>query len=219
MWVYLKFAVAKFFHSSPEFYENQQKNRERNEKRRANAAEKRAAKAATKKVTKKPKPIASGSNDLDKSDADEEEDTGVPCSAYIHVIIPPPSAIRFNNKPSKPALPQIAKSGPLNFSSSLSHSEFLIQLAATTPCRPSALVQPQLRWKFEKPAKGDEKPLTGLDGYRAMIRALEEKSKERVIIISMPPPVEVKEHVVRQLFSCFQVYAHTVISALGHRGR
>jgi hypothetical protein len=169
---------------------------------------------------KKPKLTAGSPNDISEGSKDEVDEGGVPCSAYIHVIIPPPPLIRFSNKPSKPALPQIAKSGPLNFSSSLSHSNFLLRLAATTPCRPTALVQQQLRWKFEKPAKGDEKPLTSLDGYKAMICALEEKSKERVVIISMPPPVETKDHVVSiYVFLHLQVNADIVTSALGYWGR
>jgi hypothetical protein len=73
---------------------------------------------------------------------------------------------------------------------------FLDQLALSVPCRRVALPQSLLRWKFEKPIRGDEKPLASDAGFRAMITALSEKKKDCVVIISMPPPVEAEENVV-----------------------
>ena len=109
---------------------------------------------------------------------------------------PPPPQTRVTAK-SKARQPQIHKSGPLIFNTSLSHAEFLDQLATTVPCRRVALPESQLRWKFEKPINGDEKPLSGEVGYRAMVEAARERKKDRVLVIAMPPPQEPKESVVR----------------------
>jgi hypothetical protein len=125
----------------------------------------------------------------------DDEAPGMACSAYIHVHIPPPP-IRVSGKVVKAPQVQIRKSGPLLFDTSVSHAVFLDQLATAVPCRRVALPQSQLRWRFEKPLKGDEKPLTGNSGFRAMIAALRERKKDRVIIIAMPPPQEVKESIV-----------------------
>lgn len=110
-------------------------------------------------------------------------------------VSPPPQA-RVATKSKQPQT-QICKSGPLIFNTTLSHAGLLDQLAATVPCRWVALPHTQLHWKFEKPIKGDEKPLSGETGYQAMVEAVKERKKDRVIIIAMPPPQETKENVVR----------------------
>ena len=87
-------------------------------------------------------------------------------------------------------------------------AEFMLRLAENVPCRPVALPEPKLRWRFEKPAKDMEKPLTSDAGYNAMIAALKERKKDRVVIIAMPPPQEVKENIVRPHSSSVSVTSH-----------
>jgi hypothetical protein len=197
-------SVAKFFHSSPEFHEQQEKNREKAEKARARRAAKAAEKAANKKgPTKKAKtgPSASSSNvqshvsDVDAPD--DEPDPPAKSIAYIHVHIPPPPASRIGKKSAKAPAPQIRVLGPFTFDSATTYDEFLGLLAKTTPCKIKGLVHPKIQWKFEKPANGQGKPLSNSTGFDAMMLALEEKTKERVVVVSMPPPIEIEEPKVR----------------------
>lgn len=45
-----------------------------------------------------------------------------------------------------------------------------------------------MTWKFEKPIKGDPKPLTTEVSFRAMVKQLAERTKDHIINIYMPPP-------------------------------
>jgi hypothetical protein len=174
----------------------QLKNKERNEKRKAQKVKaKTTARSANDKKGKK-RANATSEDAIEVDPDGDNEDPGVICDAYIHVIVPPPPPVRVTGKAYKPPQPQTITSGPLRFSTSISYDEFVTGLARTTPCRVKALVLSKLGWRHEKPVNGKDKPLTGPDGFRAMITSLEEKSKERVVIISMPPPVEIAEHKV-----------------------
>jgi hypothetical protein len=169
------------------------------ERKNARQRERRAEKAASKKAkapSKKAK-IGNGSK-MSKGDvydqvlgdpgSESDSESSNPCSAYIHVHIPPPPPIQVSGKPIKALQPQICKCGPFIFSSSLPHEDFLKKLAAAIPCRRVALPESELRWKFEKPLKGDDKPLASQDGYQAMVSALNKKKRDCVIIVALPPP-------------------------------
>jgi hypothetical protein len=160
-----------------------------------------------KKKVKKDTDATSNSKNVEISLESDNEESRL-CSAYIHVQVPPPPLTRVSGKGVKPLLPQIHKSSPLIFKTSISHEVFLDQLSSTVPCRRIALPHSLLRWKFEKPIKGDDKPLTGEAGFKAMVTALDEKKRDRVVIITMPPPVEVKGHSVCPLILCSPFYLH-----------
>jgi hypothetical protein len=176
----------------------QLKNKEQNEKRKAQKAKAMTTASSTKDGKGKPRKHAKPTSEdtIEVNLAKNDEDPGLICDAYIHVIVPPPPPVCITGKTYKPLQPQIITSGPLCFSTLLSYDEFITRLAKTTPCRVMALILSKLNWRHEKPVNGKDKPLTGPDGFRAMIMLLEEKSKERVVIISMPPPVETEEHKV-----------------------
>src|SRR6266487_1082239 len=61
----------------------------------------------------------------------------VDITAYIHIQIPPPPPTRIR-KSQKPLLPQIKKSGPMLFSSTISYEEFLVHLARDDALRLAA---------------------------------------------------------------------------------
>src|SRR4051812_228683 len=92
---------------------------------------------------------------------------------------------------------QIHKSGPLIFTTTIEKEQFTLNLAANVPCQLVALPRSKLRWRFEKHAKDMEKPLTSDAGFNTMIATLMERKKDRVVIITMPPPQETKENIVR----------------------
>jgi hypothetical protein len=96
----------------------------------------------------------------------------------MHVHIPPP-VIRASGKASKAPSPQIYKSGPLLFMTKMEKKEFMSQLAENVPCRLAALPESKLQWRFEKPAKDMEKPLTNDAG--TMQCSLHSRNKRRIM--------------------------------------
>lgn len=59
------------------------------------------------------------------------------------------------------------------------------KIASVTPCYREAPWG--MTWKFEKPLKGDAKPLTTEISFKAMVKQLVEKIKDHVINVYMPP--------------------------------
>jgi hypothetical protein len=71
------------------------------------------------------------------------------------------------------------------FNTEITYKDFIRKVASATPCYPQALTG--MMWKFEKPIKGDTKPLTTEISYTVMIQQLRDKMKDHVINIYMPP--------------------------------
>ncbi|KAA1469054.1 hypothetical protein DENSPDRAFT_834586 [Dentipellis sp. KUC8613] len=135
-------------------------------------------------------------------DSDEDEDDTVDrqATAYIHVVVPgspvaSSSRSGRGGKSSKTASDQTLHRGPFFFSLTMKYDSFLKELALATPCRVEGLVVSRMSWKFEKPQNSQTKALTNATGYEAMIRALKEKKKDRIVIIVMPAPTKAPDAV------------------------
>jgi hypothetical protein len=134
-----------------------------------------------------------------KKKAREEEDAPeIEVTVYIFIIIPPPPTIHIRGKSTKPPPEQHRKRPPFFFDIDLSYEEFVAKVASATPCYPDALTR--MMWKFEKPIRGDTRPLTTETSYAAMIKQLRDKSKDHIINIYMPPPNKLDN---RPTFVCY----------------
>jgi len=134
--------------------------------------------------------------------AHEEDDSlEIEATTYIFIVIPPPPTAHIRGKGAKPPPEQHLKRPPFLFNIDLLYDEFLMQVASATPCYPEALTG--MMWKFEKPIKGDMRPLTTETSYTAMIKQLHDKNKDHVINIYMPPPnkLDNKPTFVRCIYS------------------
>ena len=138
--------------------------------------------------------------EVDELDASDDEDTlpkkrpkkkacedtpDIEATAYIFIVIAPPPTAHVRAKAAKPPPEQHRKRPPFMFNIDLSYADFVSKVASATPCYPEALMG--MMWKFEKPIKGDTKPLTTEISYAAMIKQLHDKTKDHVINIYMPP--------------------------------
>jgi hypothetical protein len=127
----------------------------------------------------------------------EEDPPDLEVTAYIFIIIPPPPTAHVRGKSTKPPVEQHCKRPPFIFDINISYENFISKVASATPCNPDALTG--MMWKFEKPMKGDTRPLTTKISYTAMIKQLHEKTKDHIINIYMPPPQKLDE---RPTFVC-----------------
>ncbi|PCH45002.1 hypothetical protein WOLCODRAFT_155023 [Wolfiporia cocos MD-104 SS10] len=107
-------------------------------------------------------------------------------TAYIHVVTYVTSATTRSAK-AKQSL-NIAKRGPFFFYTASTFSSFLTELAKTVPCRRDALAVSKLQWRFESPWTSKPKPLADENGYKALISSVEQRKKDHVIVVIMPPP-------------------------------
>ncbi|PCH38910.1 hypothetical protein WOLCODRAFT_158448 [Wolfiporia cocos MD-104 SS10] len=107
-------------------------------------------------------------------------------TAYIHVVTYVTSATTRSAK-AKQSL-NIAKRGPFFFYTASTFSSFLTELAKTVPCRRDVLAVSKLQWRFESPRTSKPKPLADENGYKALISSVEQRKKDHVIVVIMPPP-------------------------------
>ncbi|KAL1942038.1 hypothetical protein VTO73DRAFT_6568 [Trametes versicolor] len=117
-------------------------------------------------------------------------------TAYINVERPPdpsqqPIAAlrRFTGKVA-PAVgaPIVEQHGPIILQDNGSFETFLTGISGAVGCIPSYLPVSDLYWRFEKPSNNSRKPLRCAQGYAAMLSALGERVKDRVVVLQIPPP-------------------------------
>lgn len=118
-------------------------------------------------------------------------------TAYIHVERPPPAQSgpstlrgRFQGKPVTQTSSTIEQHGPVILQDQYAFDKLLEHLAQAVGCLPTSIPISQLFWRFEKPANNSRKPLRSQDGYTAMLSALEERAKDRVVVLHMPPAAQ-----------------------------
>jgi hypothetical protein len=121
-----------------------------------------------------------------KTTATREDTPDIEAAVYIFIVIPPPPITHIRNRSTKPPPEQHRQRPPFMFSIDLPYKDFIEKVASATPCYPEALTR--MMWKFEKPMKGNTKPLTTETSYAAMIKQLRKKTKDHVVNIYMPPP-------------------------------
>ena len=126
-----------------------------------------------------------------KTPAVKEDPPEIEATAYIFIVIPPPPTAHVCGKNAKAPIDQHRKRPPFIFDVDISYEDFLVKVTSATPCYPEALTS--MMWKFEKPMKGDTRPLTTNISYMAMIKQLREKNRDHVINIYMPPPQKLDE--------------------------
>jgi hypothetical protein len=117
-------------------------------------------------------------------------------TVYIHVEPPASTAHRGSKTTKQQSLKAIQK-GPFFHNISHDFSTFKELLAKTMPCKVKLMAVAQMEWKYEKPLNDKKKPISDEAGYKAMTISLEDRKKDLIIFVSMPPPV--KDDVV----SCF----------------
>jgi len=84
--------------------------------------------------------------------------------------------------------PAAAVKGPFFFSTTDSFASFKKTVAAALPCKVKLLPIDKMQWAYEKPKNATRKPLSTEDGFKAMVLSLEERRKDLVVVLSMPPP-------------------------------
>ena len=138
--------------------------------------------------------------------------------AYVTVVVPPPPIPTSVHKGTKQPSEQQHQCDPFIFPLTISYNDFLAKVASATPCYVEALTS--MKWKFEKPAKGDTKPLTTAIGFTTMINQLKDKTKEHIIIIYMPPLIKLDARpVVVSPSSSIINSGYSSALGMGYRGR
>ena len=108
-------------------------------------------------------------------------------TAYVDIVSPPRTSRRKESSTS---------CGPFFFNPETTHDKFLGLLAACAVDQPhfsasiEAIVQSQLTWKLNTPANDKKKPLSTEQGYRALLKKMDElakKKKECTVTLTMPP--------------------------------
>jgi hypothetical protein len=82
----------------------------------------------------------------------------------------------------------MAVKGPFFFSTIDSFESFKGTVAKALPCKLKLLPIDKMQWAYEKPKNVSCKPISTEDGFKAMVLSLEERKRDLVIVISMPPP-------------------------------
>ncbi|KAJ7497586.1 hypothetical protein FB451DRAFT_238066 [Mycena latifolia] len=166
---------------------------------------KRLQTAAAKRKHEEKKAAASGSSasgsrppkklrkKKDDSDDDIDDGADIEITVYIHIPMNAPTTSRRKSKKSE--APETLQKGPFKLSSTTTYASFLSKIASTLPCRTENIYQQKMFWKPQKPMNAQPLLLGNTEGYEAMVTAMAERKKERVVIVSMPPPAEPMEDV------------------------
>jgi len=144
-----------------------------------------------------------------KKKACDDSPANIEATAYIFIVIPPPPTTQVRNRATKPPPEQHRKRPPFMFNIEITYEDFVRKVASATPCYPQALTG--MMWKFEKPIKGDTKPLTTEISYTAMIKQLRDKMKDHIINIYMPPPNKLDD---KPIFVCISLSVSDVDQSL-----
>ncbi|KAJ7474624.1 hypothetical protein B0H11DRAFT_2429030 [Mycena galericulata] len=78
--------------------------------------------------------------------------------------------------------------GPFKFFSDCSFEDFLVKITDILPCPIENIVLDKVEWKPQTPANRTPLPLGGTVGYSVLCNEMKERSKARIVIISMPGP-------------------------------
>ena len=160
------------------------------------------------KSTNRKKKVKAADNNTDE----EEEKPSKQVTAYIHVSAPlalPLTSVRGRKTAQKP---MAAVKGPFFFSTTDSFASFKRTVAMALPCKVKLLPIDKLQWAYEKPKNASLKPLSTEDGFKAMVLSLEERKKDLVVVLSMPPP---KADDVVRFLERFMVYSCTCDTDVG----
>ena len=137
--------------------------------------------------------------------------------AYVTVVVPPPPIPTSVRKGAKQPSEQQHQRNPFIFLLTISYDDFLAKGASASCCYVEALTG--MKWKFEKPAKGDTKPLTTAISFTTMINQLKDKTNEHVIIIYMPPLIKLDAWPVVVSPSSIINSGYSSALGMGYRGR
>ncbi|PPQ80784.1 hypothetical protein CVT24_011488 [Panaeolus cyanescens] len=126
---------------------------------------------------------------------DKEEDPEIEIIAYIYVeraISKVPARSASGSRPHKPTDDEkYAAYGVITFSSTDTYDDLLSQLATHLPCPRPYLLKDKIMWKFRTPANSVYLSLGGKLGFESLIKQLRaRKPDNRIIFLSMPPPVK-----------------------------
>lgn len=139
---------------------------------------------------------------------EEEEKPSKQVTAYIHVSAPaalPSTNVRGRRTAPKPTA--AAVKGPFFFQTTDSFASFKRTVATALPCKVKLLPIDKMQWAYEKPKNATRKPISTEDGFKAMVLSLEERKKDLVVVLSMPPPKA--DDVVRFLDEQIMIYSCT----------
>jgi hypothetical protein len=134
---------------------------------------------------------------IDELDAEEEEILKI--HVYLNVETPPPPVVRVGNRSVKQPAPKITRRGPFIFDSSATYDDFLAMVAKGAGTHNGCLVRASMEWHFDKPSTSSRKPIMNQVGFEVMVASVCERNKDRMIIISMPPPMKGIEDVVPRI--------------------
>ena len=137
--------------------------------------------------------------------------------AYVTMVVPPPPIPTSVRKGAKQPSEQQHQHNPFIFPLTIFYDDFLAKVVSATPCYVEALTG--IKWKFEKSAKGDTKPLTTAISFTAMINQLKDKTKEHVIIIYMPPLIKLDARLVVVSPSSIVNSGYSSALGMGYRER
>jgi hypothetical protein len=148
---------------------------------------------------------------VDKLDAEEEEILKI--HVYLNVKTPPPPVVHVGNCSVKQPAPKITRRGPFIFDSNVTYEDFLAMVAKGAGTCNGCLVHASMEWCFDKPSTSSRMLIMNQVGFEVMVASVCERNKDRMIIISMPPPMKGIEDVVcRSPFFCL----HCLIICCSH---
>jgi hypothetical protein len=164
-----------------------EKKLETNRKRRERDKRKREEKAVA---------AAAAAVQMDSEDDDEEKpakklkkpEPAIVQKITIYVEIQAQASWQQQKSSKKAEAKPVIKKGPSFFTVEDSFDTFKQIVAKAIPCKLKLLPVGNMEWRYEKPRNDPRKPLTSMEGYKAMTMSLSERKSGFVVYISIPPP-------------------------------
>ncbi|KAG2157039.1 hypothetical protein DEU56DRAFT_750243 [Suillus clintonianus] len=159
-------------------------------KRKIEAASK--PETSSKTVTKKAKTRQGVRNKLAvfENNDDDEEPQALSVRAYLHLE----TTSQQPSRGKKPAaiITKSSQCNPFIFTIDTSFNMFIRAVADAAKTTTMNLTVSRLRWKFETPASLPMKLLTDEVGFRAMLDAVQERTKGHTIFLFLPKPIDLE---------------------------
>ena len=141
-----------------------------------------------KKPTSRKRKGAAVDDAGDDSDDQDSKKAKREVTAYILISSSTSGSAVRKSGPKAAASTTTIQRGPFFFHVDDTFLDFKSKLATSLPCKESLLPLDRLQWCYEKPSTDKHKPFVDGTGFKAMQASLQERKKDLVVNIHMPPP-------------------------------
>jgi hypothetical protein len=126
-----------------------------------------------------------------ESDDEDHQPQSLSVRAYLHLETTSQQPGR-SKKSNTVTVTKSTQCNPFIFTIDSSFKAFVRDIASAAKTTTSNLTLSRLRWKFETPASLPMKLLTDEVGFRAMIDAVQERTKGHTIFLYLPKPIDLE---------------------------